>query len=746
MKTSVKLFFYLAIVFVFAGCSGHPRHGISVAITGAPSTVAPNQVVNLAASVSGDTANAGVTWAVNGAGTFTSTTTTLTYTAPPTVPATPTVSVTATSITDPTKSNTVTFTIAVAAVGVTITNPVSTVTAGSTANIVFNATVANDPSNAGVTWQLVTAGGTTPCSPACGTMVASTISTFTYLPPATVPASASVSLIATAVADTTKSDTDTFTIQAQAASALSFLSGPYAFAMSGFDGDGNALTVAGSITADGNGGITSGEIDINDRSAVSHTTTITGTYTLDTNLRGIITLNQPLNGFSDTPGFSFTLDSNSNTGNIIGADEELPAVAGPLVSQSAAVLSGTPSGNFIFRASSDAQGARFGEVGRFSIGSGGSITAGLVDSADIVNGNDSQDATLVGSFGVADGTGRGEAILDAGSESSNFAYYAVSPTKLFLIQTDPQANTQLVGVARGQSSLTAGSVNGTGAFGVIGGDFDAQDQVQFGSVLVGQAVISGGNTASISCDLNDAGSVGQCSSSSTGIAPVSGTVAFDPTTGRGTITLPGGFDDGFVDSVVFYLEANGAGVLLDTTGINDASSSDSFPEALVGDLIPQTSTKNIFGQVQGVGLTSETDVPAIVGQFAIDELGDISGLFDGTSAGTVSVTDSITTGVLDSGTDSTGRSTVTISGGAFGDNLPAVEYQANPTEFFVIGQEANSSSNLGVFTSQTLPETSDAIKRKNTASGSGKKLAPKTHKVPPHASRRNVHHSNIGAR
>jgi hypothetical protein len=727
-----RLCCYIAIAFIFAGCAGHPRRrGISIAITGAVTTVAPNQVLNLGAVVNGDSTNSGVTWGVVGAGTFTSTTSALVYTAPPTVPTNPTVTVTATSIADTNVSVSVTFTIATGAVSVTITNPITTATAGSDTNIVLNATVANDTGAAGVTWQLVTAGTTTACAPGCGTIVTSTTTSFTYLPPPTVPTNASTSIIATSITDPTQSATDTFTIQAQAASDLSFLSGPYAFEMSGFDSDGNAATVAGSFVADGMGGISMGEIDVNDHFAIANTKPVTGSYTLGPDLRGTITLNQAISPFSDSPMLAFTIDSATNTGTITGLDEELPAVSGVLAAQSPAVLSGTPSGNFIFRGSSDAEATRFGEVGRFTIGAGGGITGGLIDSADIANGNDSQDATLAGSFAIADGTGRGQAILDAGSNSSNYAYYAVSPTKIFLIEVNPASSTQVLGIARAQnlSSLTASSVNGTGVFGLIGGDLGTDPVAQFSSVAVGQLVISGGNTASISCDINDAGGPEQCTSSGgAAIAPLAGTVAFDPTTGRGTIVIANGFDDGFIDSLTFYLEANGTGVLLDTTSFNGEELA--IPEALVGDLIPQTSTANLAGQTQAVLLISESDLPTAVGTADITGTG-LNGLFDGTITPLEETVSDQPFAATVSGSDATGRSTFQFStsiGG--GVNTSGVAYEVSPNQYFLITGDPNEdSSGLLVFTPQTLPaQAADAAKTSTKAPPARSMLTGKPHK------------------
>ncbi len=740
MKTAAQKFaIFCFTAILFAGCAGHPPRHLAVAIGGGEN-VTTNQTITLNAIVSNDRTGAGVTWNVVGAGTFTSTNTTLTYTAPATVPANPVVMVTATTIATPSVAATISFSIIGAgAVAVNITNPITTAPAGSDTNIVLNATVTNDVNAQGVSWQLVTAGTTTACAPACGTMVTSTTTSFTYVPPSTVPANASTSIIATSIADPTKSSTDTFTIQAMATSNLMFLSGPYVFEASGFDASGNALTLGGAFTADGKGNIGPGEIDVNDNGTVTNTTTVTGTYTLDSNLRGVITLTSALSAFSATPTLAFTIDSATNTGSIISVDTQEMAVSGLLAGQSGTVASTTPSGNFIFRGTSDGLtttsdgvAVRSGMVGRFTAGAGGTISAGLVDSADIAHGNDSTDDELTGTFLTTDGSGRGLISFNtdsSGPVAGQYAYYIVSSTKLFLVEVDNEAPGQFVAVARTQalSSLTANSVNGTGAFGLIGADDGGStDNGQLASAAIGQLIITGGTAANVNCDVNDSGSISLCSTNEMTASPVPGVVAFDPTTGRGTITIASGFDDGFVDSLAFYLEANGTGVMLDTTEAPGVGT-DSVNEALVGDLIPQTSTADITGQVQGLGLTGDNQSFAITGEFNVAGNGTIAGLFDGSFPDADPILNS-TTGGMVMGSDGTGRSVISVTGDVFGGTTPqaAAAFEVNPTQYFVIGEEVDPNmvlffpSSLGIFTPQTLPPAQAAASPAKHAEKAGK--------------------------
>jgi hypothetical protein len=261
LKTlSLRFALYLCVAVLMAGCSGKGRSVISVAVTGAPSTVtAGGAPVTLTAMVSNDSTNAGVTWAVTGGGTYTSTTTTLTYTPPPTVPTNATVVVTATSIADTSKSGSATFTITGATLTVTITNPITTIAPGAAA-VTINATVANDGATPGVGWNLYTTGTTTNCQPACGTITNATTTSVLYTPPATVPGTPTASLVATSNSNNAVSATDSFTIQAtvvttacQAApaprgneTALAGVS--IAFLVKGDDSSDEPIAYAGSVT------------------------------------------------------------------------------------------------------------------------------------------------------------------------------------------------------------------------------------------------------------------------------------------------------------------------------------------------------------------------------------------------------------------------------------------------------------------------------------------------------------------
>jgi Putative Ig domain len=101
----------MAIIFCVAGCGSTPsKPTVSVAISPAGQvTLEQGGTASLTAAVTNDTASAGVTWSLTGAGSLTgNTTTAVTYNAPATVTAAGTATVTATSVAASTKSATFT--------------------------------------------------------------------------------------------------------------------------------------------------------------------------------------------------------------------------------------------------------------------------------------------------------------------------------------------------------------------------------------------------------------------------------------------------------------------------------------------------------------------------------------------------------------------------------------------------------------------------------------------------------------
>jgi hypothetical protein len=214
---------------ISASITVNPVSGVTIAITGLPSTIQASGTANVTATVSNDPKGGGVTWAAsctNSAasgqcGTFTNPPMTasgapIVYTAPATVPAggLP-VTITATSVDSPAIATAITS-ITNPTLSVTISSPPpSSMAAGTTAPGVV-ATLQNDTMNKGVTWSAM-------CTPATGstcgsfspTATTSGVAT-TYQAPSIIPINTGgvVTIVATTVATPVATAMATVTITA----------------------------------------------------------------------------------------------------------------------------------------------------------------------------------------------------------------------------------------------------------------------------------------------------------------------------------------------------------------------------------------------------------------------------------------------------------------------------------------------------------------------------------------------------
>jgi len=276
--------------------------GVAVSITtpSSPQSLSVSSTLGFTADVTG-TSNTGVTWTVDGVtngnstfGTITGTGLSVTYTAPPTVPTPATFNVTATSTADNSKSASVSVTIT-PGVGITLTT-----SSGLSANVpaqgslALTATVAGT-ANTAVNWSVNTVanGNTT-----FGTIIGAGLNV-TFDAPSAIPSPATYDITVTSQADPSKSASVSVTITAAVPLACgsgneSILSGQYAFQLKGFDHNG-FHGVVGSITVDGAGHITAGEVDMNSTGAASETQTTvtaspTSTYSVGPDNRGCATI------------------------------------------------------------------------------------------------------------------------------------------------------------------------------------------------------------------------------------------------------------------------------------------------------------------------------------------------------------------------------------------------------------------------------------------------------------------------
>jgi len=180
-------------------------------------------------------------------------------------------------------------------------------------------------------------------------------------------------------------------------------SGTYAFRFSGYDGAGNSVAVAGSLTVGGNGTITSGVEDVIINGAYQQYTAVSGGYAPNpngSNNLGTLTLDATATG---GPKYIYTaVLTSSGILRMIESSSDGSDITGSGVMQESAA-------NTIFNAGPqtfafgfeglDSSGNRVGYVGLLPMtpsGTGGTITGGLVDSND--NGTATSYTSVTGTY------------------------------------------------------------------------------------------------------------------------------------------------------------------------------------------------------------------------------------------------------------------------------------------------------------------------------------------------------------
>jgi hypothetical protein len=723
MLRLLAVFFGLATILSLAGCANVSPAGPGIVVN-IPDAFGFAQIgkgaVPLKATVSNDHSNQGVKWALSNAGigcspacgTLTSLgSLTAVYTPPKSLPLNQQATIAAISLAENTQQYAFTFTI-YAPASIQITNTFASILIGS-APVTVNATVTSDPSNSGAAWTL-TAGGNN-CSPACGTLSpGSSNLSVVYTPPATFPSGANINptITATAVDNSSASDSFSFTILNNTA----LFQGSYAFLLRGYyDAIPSAppasaaqipMAFAGTFTADGSGNITNAEFDIDNSGGLTDMSTPqTGTYTVNVGPTGIveavITITSFQFGSGANPGFRCMMSADGSHGRIIELDQGAFLDSGIIELQDTSVLSTKPAGNYAFGVDSDSPfGGRTIAAGQLVLGASG-VTGGLIDQ--------SYQANLTPVFvaqplspdvqTAPDAVGRGTLTMTIQGMSVNYAYYVVDAQHFYLIEIDRGTvfGTVFGGQAHIQNNLTAASVNGVGVIQLTG--FDVYGAITpnpvWPVVIIGQLTVTGGNTFSVTFDINDIGQflIGE---------DANGTVTFDPTTGRAALSSPVGFDTDFLDAAAWYLYDTGKGFFVEedisTTGVVTPSSITN--RALSGTTLPQTGAPfqltavsgNIVG---GMGASSTPLVPNVTlgmnfvppASIGTGKPGSYTAVGDLTSIATQGgkVTDGSYSGKIAflSATDlANGHGLITLPGPLVGDFSSGATYQAT---FYLIG-------------------------------------------------------------
>ena len=449
------------------------------------------------ATVTG-TLNTAVTWSLSGSNCFPANCGAISssglYTSPAGLSSPIAVTVTATSQNDATKTASAVVSI-VPPVIVTVSPVTAKISINSQQQFIANVT---GTSNTAVTWSVSGIG----CSgPACGTITSSGPDSGLYQAPSSVPLPASVTVTATLVSDNTKIGSTSALI---VPSNNNKLSGHYAFLFTGFDGTVN-YQAAGVFTADGNGNITNGVEDINCGpgaqdvvcgSAPVASLVFSGTYIINADGRGVLTINSALS----TSVFALAVAPVSGDVRFTESDATGVRGAGVLKRQTQSDFSNNAFDGAVYSfglTGVDSTGGRIGIIGQ--TGLAGDNPTGVVSGASLrindrilhCDSGNSCDTTytlgpnLSGTFNVDPTTGHGSLSINAagfGSGVVTFGIDVVSRNEIFLASTDPLSTNpvlsgDMVGVLNpddfvffksGRSVISWSGLNGTTPDVVLG--------------------------------------------------------------------------------------------------------------------------------------------------------------------------------------------------------------------------------------------------------------------------------------
>jgi len=529
---------------------------ITVSVSPSFENMYPSQTVNYIATVNNDVAEKGVNWSLTeggkscspGCGSFSSTSTlagvATTYTAPSSVSSPATITVVATSVTNNKVSGTATIDLYPP---IAVTVAPTTATSAINSRTSFTATVANDPTQAGVSW-LLTQGGKA-CAPDCGsvspTSTGSGIAT-TYFAPSKVPSSPTVTLTATSGVDITKSAAATITVSSS--TTVAKVSGSYAFRFNGYD-SGGSVAAAGTFTADGAGNVTGGIADFNRASGVTAARPITGTYTVGADNQGSLTLTGSSGATLGT--YRFALNAAGDGAQFIEYDASGTRGSGAFRKQTVAAFSpATVLGDYAFSASgADAASGRLALAGAFHANGEGKITGGVLDTNNA--GAISPELALSGSYAVSS-SGRGTLAIATPGGVLRWAFYVVSPKEVFLVSTGNRLVQPLSsGKALAQSpgdpgGFSAASLDGASVISFAGAGSDGKAS----RIVAGLVTFDGSGGLNFRIDQNAAGKIATLTGS--------GTYSVSPD-GRVKMVLPA-----LGQPVVTYLVARNQGLLIGT--------------------------------------------------------------------------------------------------------------------------------------------------------------------------------------
>jgi hypothetical protein len=461
--------------------------------------------------------------------------------------------------------------------------------------------------------------------------------------------------------------TSTFTLVIAQEQQLTLLNGPYAFEFSGY-GTNGFVAFAGTFTANGSGGITTGEIDFNSQLGTPlNFPNLMGSYTLGTDGRGTITFTNTT--LPVAPIFAFSIDANGN-GRFIESDSsgtrgsgriQLQTVTSCVVSNT---VTNTYAGDFAFGGSGFASAAatngagplafagRFTAVPPVTISIPGSLAQGEMDTNTpgfVTIGDNS----VSGSYNSGpDSTHCTLALTSASLDNPNYSVYPISSSDAFMIETDTVSGaTPYISAGEmvqqiGQPFVTSGVLSGTMVGGlsgqiISGGTFSPEVQV------VQTSSTSGSPSFQILQEDNQAGT----------LFGTNGTATTDPYTSDSLGRVQGSIEfNSFFEPVFYLINTNQAFC------VNIVQNAPAF-----GSFAPQSAGPFTALTIKSTSLIDGTSAPAVSadrnlsGFLSFDGISVVGGTQDQSTTSSNSSATVTGTYVLNATGTTDGSGTMTLS-------------------------------------------------------------------------------------
>lgn len=434
------------------------------------------------------------------------------------------------------------------------------------------------------------------------------------------------------------------------------LSGANVFSLSGSN-QGAPWFAIGEFNANGSGQINGGLLDTNNGAMVQTKTAFTGTYSINADGTGTITLGA-LNFqlVLQADGTAFLLSTTNGT-TVTGSTSVQDPAAGNVTSLNGPLVlnTGGQSGN---------QG--FAQLGLMNTAGGGSIS-GFED----VNGSKPLIHTAWSGSYTFDGNDHGTLTIKDSNGNHSYSFYVISATDFALLSTDPAVTAS--GSINSQTVVTYSntSLNGPYIF-LISGNSVTQSYAQ-----IGQFNPNGlGNLGTVTTDINMPGNV------QPGIN-ITGTYSFDSSVnGRGTLILqnPG---TSTPQNYVFYMLSP---QLAEFMTVNSSIAAGGYIELQTqGSAFSNSSLNGAYGFALSAQ-TGITNLSAAVGTLKLDGNGNLSGQMLQNLNGSVSSMLTLSGSYALNGSVR-GTATINSSGGG---SSPFAIYPINSSVFLLIGTDAAS--------------------------------------------------------